>query len=143
MKTLIVYSSKHHMNTEKVAVAMGSELSAEVKKLTDVKPSDLEKFDLVGFGSGINGFNVHAELFGLVEGMAKQHGQKAFVFTTCASNKDWTKKFRSLLTGKGFTVAGEFHCPGLWTPLIFRVRNGHPDATDIKSARAFAKTLVQ
>jgi flavodoxin len=143
MKTLIIYSSKHHMNTEKVAVAMGSELSAEIKKLADVQPGDLERFDLVGFGSGIKGFNVHAELFGLVEGVAGRHGQKAFVFTTCASNKDWTAKFRSLLAAKGFAVAGEFHCPGLWTPLIFKLRNGHPDATDIKSARDFAKSLMQ
>jgi len=131
------------MNTEKVAVAMGAELSAEVKKLSDVQPSDLERFDLVGFGSGIKGFDVHPELFGLVDGIAKRHGQKAFVFTTCASNKDWTAKFRSLLAGKGYSVAGEFHCPGLWTPLIFRLRNGHPNEADIKSARAFAKSLVK
>ncbi|HUI73214.1 MAG TPA: flavodoxin domain-containing protein [Spirochaetia bacterium] len=143
MKTLIIYSSKHHMNTQKVASAIGSELAAEVKDLADVQPSELERFDLVGFGSGIKGFDVHPELSDLVQGLAGRHGQKAFVFTTCASNKDWTAKFRSLLAGKGFTVAGEFHCPGLWTPLIFRLRNGHPDATDIKSARAFARSLVQ
>ncbi len=143
MKTLIVYSSKHHKNTEKVAVAMGSELSAEVKKFADLQPSDLERFDLIGFGSGINGFDVHAELSSFVQGLEERHGQKAFVFTTCASNKDWTAKFRSLLAGKGFTVAGEFHCPGLWTPLILRLRSGHPDAADLKSARAFAKSLVQ
>jgi len=130
------------MNTEKVAVAMGSELSAEVKKVTDVQPGDVEKFDLVGFGSGINGFDVHADLFGLVEGLGERHGQKAFVFTTCASNKDCTARFRALLAGKGFAVAGEFHCPGLWTPLIFKVRRGHPDAADIDRARAFAKGLV-
>jgi len=130
------------MNTEKVAVAMGMELSADVKKRSEVKPGDLEKYDLIGFGSGINGFNVHPELFGLVEGMAERHSQKAFVFTTCASNRDWTKKFRSLLAGKGFAVAREFHCPGLWTPLVFKVRSGHPDANDIASARAFAKSLL-
>ncbi|HVP18973.1 MAG TPA: flavodoxin domain-containing protein [Spirochaetia bacterium] len=143
MKTLILYSSKHHLNTEKVANAIGSELAAEVRKLADVQPRDLEKFDLIGFGSGINGFDVHAELFSLVKGLAERHGQKAFVFTTCASNKDWTGRFRSLLAGKGFTVAGEFHCPGLWTPWIFKVRDGHPDEADIKNARAFAKSLLQ
>ena len=143
MKTLIVYSSKHHMNTEKVANAMGFELSAEVRKLSDVRPGDLEKFDLVGFGSGINGFDVHPELFRLLEGMAARSGQKAFVFTTCASNKDWTGKFRSFLAGKGFTVTGEFHCPGLWTPMKLKLRPGHPDETDIKNARAFARSLLQ
>jgi len=143
MKTLIVYSSKHHMNTEMVAKAMGSELAAEARKLTDVKPDDLEGFDLIGFGSGIRGFAVHPELANLVEGLAERHGQKAFVFTTCASNRDCTRKFRTLLVEKGFRVAGEFHCPGLWTPLIFILRKGHPDATDMDSARAFARSLLQ
>jgi flavodoxin len=143
MKTLVIYSSKHHMNTERIALAMGAELGAEVKKLADVQPQDLEGFDLVGFGSGINGFNVHPELTALIGGLPERKGQKAFVFSTCASNKDWTEKLRTLLSGKGFSVVGEFHCPGLWTPLFFRIRRGHPDATDIESARAFARNLRQ
>lgn len=143
MRTLIVYSSKHHMNTEKAAVAIGEELGAEVKKLSSVRPEDLDAFELVGFGSGINGFTVHPELTGLVASLAERKEQKAFVFSTCASNKDWTGKLRSQLAAKGFDVVGEFHCPGLWTPLFFKVRSGHPDGRDIESARAFARALPQ
>jgi flavodoxin len=141
MKTLVIYSSKHHMNTEKIAVAIGTELGAEVKKLSDTRQQDLDGFDLVGFGSGINGFKVHRELTALVTGLAERKGQRAFVFTTCASNKDWSKKFRMLLAARGFSVVGEFHCAGLWTPLFFKIRHGHPNTTDIKSARAFASSL--
>jgi flavodoxin len=129
------------MNTEKIAVAIGAELGAEVKKLTGVRPQDLDGFDLVGFGSGINGFNVHPELTALVTGLSERRGRSAFVFSTCASNKDWTEKFRMLLEEKGFNVLGEFHCPGLWTPLFFRIRRGHPNTSDIESARAFARSL--
>lgn len=131
------------MNTEKIAVAIGAELGAEVKKLADVRPRDLDGVDLVGFGSGINGFNVHPELTALVTGLNERSGQRAFVFSTCASNKDWTEKFRALLAAKGFDILGEFHCPGLWTPLFFRIRRGHPDAVDIEKARAFARSLAQ
>jgi len=131
------------MNTETVAQAMAAELGAEVRKLIDVRPADLAGFDLIGFGSGIEGFAVHPELASLVEGLAQQHGQRAFVFTTCASNKDCSGKFRVLLAKKGFTLAGEFHCPGMWTPLIFKVRKGHPDSADIESARAFARGLLR
>jgi flavodoxin len=129
------------MNTEKIAVALGTELGAEVKKLSDIRSQDLDAFDLIGFGSGIKGFKVHPELTALVTGLAERKGQRAFVFTTCASNKDWTKQFRTLLEVKGFSVVGEFHCPGLWTPLFFKIRRGHPDTTDIESARAFASKL--
>lgn len=142
MKTLVIYSSKHHMNTEKIAMAIGTELGAEVKKLSDIRPQDLDGYDLVGFGSGINRFEVYPELTALVNGLSERKGQRTFVFTTCASNKDWTQKFRMLLASKGFNVVGEFHCPGLWTPLFFRIRRGHPDATDIENARAFARSLL-
>ena len=131
------------MNTEKIAVAIGAELGAVVKKIADVRPQDLDGADLVGFGSGINGFKVHPELTALAAGLNARSGQRAFVFSTCASNKDWTEKFRTLLAAKGFTVLGEFHCPGLWTPLFFRIRRGHPDAADIERARAFARSLPQ
>jgi flavodoxin len=141
MKTLVIYSSKHHMNTEKVAVAIGAELGADVKKLADTGSGDLDGYDLVGFGSGINGFTVHPELAALVGGLAERHGQRAFVFSTCASNKDWTGRLRTLLAAKDFSVVGEFHCPGLWTPLFFRVRSGHPNTTDIENARRFARSL--
>lgn len=141
IKTLIVYSSKDHMNTEKTASAIGAELGAEAKKPTRVRPEDLDAFDLVGFGSGINGFTVHPELTGLVASLAERKKQKAFVFSTCASNKDWTGKLRTQLAAKGFDMVSEFHCPGLWSPLFLKVRNGHPDSSDIESARAFARGL--
>ena len=124
-------------------MAIGTELGADVKELADVRPGDLDAFDLVGFGSGINGFNVHPELSAFVTHLAEREGRKAFVFTTCASNKDWTSKFCALLAGKGFNVVGKFHCPGLWTPLFLRIRSGHPDESDIKRARAFAHGLPQ
>jgi flavodoxin len=131
------------MNTERIAAAIGQELAAEVKKVAEVRAQDLDGFDLVGFGSGINGFDVHPELTALVRELAERQGQKAFVFSTCASNKDWTGKLRGLLVKKGFQLVGEFHSPGLWTPLFFKVRRGHPNKSDIEAARSFAGSLRQ
>jgi flavodoxin len=141
MKTLIIYSSKYHLNTEKIALAIGAELEAEVKKPADARPEDLVGRDLVGFGSGISAFDVHPELTAMVRGLAEHKGQRAFVFSTCASNKDWTGKLRTLLADKGFGVEGEFHCDGLWTTGPLKVRNGHPDAADLEAARVFAHSL--
>jgi flavodoxin len=143
MKSIIIYSSKHHLNTEKVALAIGAELGAELKRLADAKPADIDVCDLVGFGSGINEFNVHPELIAMAEGLSDRRGQKAFVFSTCASRKDWTGKFRKLLAAKGFEVVGEFHCAGLWTPGRLKVRAGHPDEADLEAAREFARGLLR
>ena len=141
MKAILVYSSKHHMNTQKVAQAIAAELRAEARSVADVKPPDLDGFDLVGFGSGINGFDVHPEMHALVDGLGEAKGRKAFLFSTCASRKVWTGKLREKLVAKGFSVLGEFCCPGLWTPGPIKVRNGHPSAEDLDAARAFARSL--
>jgi flavodoxin len=141
VKTILVYSSKHHMNTEKVAQAIAAELKVEACKVTDVMPADLDGFDLVGFGSGINAFDVHPEMHALVDGLGEAKGRKVFLFSTCASRKVWTGKLRGKLVAKGFSVVDEFCCPGLWTPGLLKVRNGHPSAEDLDAARTFARKL--
>ena len=141
MKTIVVYSSKHHMNTEKVAQAIAGELKTEARKVTDVKPADLDGYELIGFGSGINGFDVHPEMHALVEGLGDARGRKAFLFSTCASRKSWTAKLREKLEAKGFSVVDEFCCAGLWTPGVLKVRAGHPSAEDLENARAFTRNL--
>jgi flavodoxin len=141
MKTIVVYSSKHHMNTEKVAQAIADELKAEVRKASEVRPQDLGGFDLVGFGSGINGFDVHPEMPALVDGLSGGKGRKTFLFSTCASRKVWTGKLRKKLVAKGFPVQDEFCCAGLFTPGPFKLRRGHPSPEDLDAARAFARNL--
>jgi flavodoxin len=142
MKSIIVYSSKHHMNTEKIAIAMAGELGAELRRVTDAGPEDVAGRDLVGFGSGINGFDVHPEMTEFARNLPEGAVRRAFVFSTCASRRDWTGKLRAILAAKDVEVAGEFHCAGLWTPGPVKVRAGHPDAADLEAARAFARGLA-
>ena len=53
MKSLLVLYSYHHNNTEKVAKVFSKVLDAEIKMPQEIKPEDLQGYDLVGFGSGI------------------------------------------------------------------------------------------
>jgi flavodoxin len=143
MKTLIIYSSRHQMNTEKVALAMAREIGATVKKLADAKPEDLDGFDLVGFGTGIEKFDVHTEIKAFVAGLPEKPGRKAFIFCTCASGKDWMARFRDVVAGRGFQIADTFISTGEWAPGLFTLRKGHPDEADLAAARAFARGLVK
>jgi flavodoxin len=102
------------MNTEKAAQAIAGELKVEARRVTEVKPADLDGFELIGFGSGINAFDVHPEMHALVDGLGEAKGRKAFPFSTCASRKVWTGKLREKLGAKGFSVVDEFCCAGLW-----------------------------
>ena len=54
MKSLIVVHSYHHNNTQKVAQAMAKVLDAQVKSPQDTGYDELKKYDLIGFGAGID-----------------------------------------------------------------------------------------
>jgi Flavodoxins len=54
MKSLIVVYSYHHKNTQKIADAIAEVLGAEVKSPQDAVPEEIQSYDLVGFGSGID-----------------------------------------------------------------------------------------
>jgi len=60
MKTLIICQSIHHGNTMKVAKVIAEELNADLKKPSEIKLKDLDKYNLIGFGSGIYDGKHHA-----------------------------------------------------------------------------------
>jgi len=49
MKTLIVYHSEHHMNTEKIANIIAQVLDAEVIKSMDISVSNIQEYDIDTF----------------------------------------------------------------------------------------------
>lgn len=147
MKSVIVYTSLAHGNTEKVAKAMAEALKADLSRTTDTVPETLNDYDLVGFGSGIYNGQHHKEIFDLVERMPAIKGKKVFVFSTSgygkASSNDSLKK---KLMGKGFRVVGGFICKGFDN---YRVNKryiedtkGRPNDKDLQEARAFARGLI-
>jgi flavodoxin len=53
VKSLIIYQSIHHNNTEKSAQKMATELNADLVRTNQIKDLDVSGYDLIGFGSGI------------------------------------------------------------------------------------------
>jgi flavodoxin len=146
MKSLIIYKSVHHMNTEKVAKAMGEVLSAKLAQPEEIDPASLAEYDLVGFGSGIYMGKHHKTLLDLA-GRLPQQNKAAFVFSTCGSGKNQQKVLLETLRQKGFTIRGEFTCAGFDTfgpfKLVGGLKKGHPDGKDLEDARAFARGLLK
>jgi flavodoxin len=145
MKTLIVYTSVHHQNTEKVAKVMAEELNAELILVADAKPETLATYDLIGFGSGIYFGKHHKTLLRFVETLPPMTQKKAFVFSTCGDGKMHHAALKEILANRGFLVMDEFFCRGWDTvgPLIIfgGINKGKPDENDLAAARAFARGL--
>jgi flavodoxin len=146
MKALIIYTSVHHQNTEKVAKVMAEELGADLVPTEKAQPETLAAYDLVGFGSGIYFMKHHKTLLQFVDLLPLMKEKRAFVFSTSGDGR--RQNHASLLeklVNRGFLIVDEFTCKGWDTvgPLkIFGgINKGRPDENDLAAARAFAQGL--
>jgi flavodoxin len=62
MKVLIVYYSAYRKNTEKVAECMSEKFAGEMVHAKDYNENDIDKYDLVGFGSGVYNQKMHPSI---------------------------------------------------------------------------------
>jgi flavodoxin len=152
MKTLIIYASTHHGNTEGVAQEIGSVLNAKTVKFFEVSREDIEAADLIGLGSGIYFTNFHKGLLDLVKNLPEIKGKKVFLFSTSGmkGNNIFNRshdKFKKALKDKDAEVVGEFNCPGYDTYSILKfiggINRGRPDQKDVDRARRFAQSLKE
>lgn len=150
MDILILYVSYHHMNTEKIARAMGSAAGARVKKLTDSRKEEVMEASLTGFGSGVYASRFDRRMVSFIDSLPDMEGKKAFLFSTCGVRKNTVFNranacFRKKLEQKGFDVLGEFDCPGHDTFGILKIfggiNRGRPGREDLERAAEFAESV--
>lgn len=157
-KALIICHSYHHKNTLKIAKTLAKELNADIKKPSQIEPKELSKYNLIGFGSGIDSDRHYKPIYNLIEKLHKQKNKKAFSFCTAGAPIkvlgknyffNYTKKCNSFLDeklrDKGFTILPSFACPGFNTNLFLKYFGGlnknRPDEEDLKRAKEFAEKI--
>jgi flavodoxin len=152
MKTLILYVSVHHGNTEKIAKVMANILDADLLQVKQASASMLEQYDLIGFGSGIYFGKHHESLLDFVDKLPMLRNKKAFIFSTSGLRKirfihDFDKPLKEKLRQKGFDIISEFSCRGLdtyrATKLVGGINKGRPNAKDLNQAEDFAKKILK
>jgi flavodoxin len=158
MKSLIVVHSYHHNNTQKVAQAMAKVLDAKVKSPQQTNPEELNQYDLVGFGSGIDSGKHYKEILEFADTLPQVINKKAFVFSTSGMPigisgqqrlEEYTSKchtnLKETLQTKGYTIVDEFGCAGFNTNKFLKyfggINKGRPNSEDLKHAEAFAEKL--
>lgn len=148
MKTLIIYESVHHGNTEKIAKAMAEILKAHMVKAKDLNSNSLRDYDLIGFGSGIFYGKMHKNILDLVDKLPEFPDKKVFVFSTSGMGKlNYNNTVKEKLKEKGFNVAGSFSCRGFDTfgpfKLVGGIAKGRPNNKDERKAKDFAGNLIK
>ncbi len=149
MKTLIIYKSIHHGNTEKIAKVIADVLEAKLVKPEELDINMVAENDLVGFGSGIYYGKHHKDLLNVVNNLSSVKNKKAFIFSTSGTGEKSINRNHRFLKGKlmakGFTIVGEFSCRALDSfallKLIGGINKGKPDENDLRKAEDFARSL--
>ena len=72
--------------------AIANEFEVDVIDATKVKEKDLSGYDLIGFASGVHGFNLHQSIINFAS-VNLPINKKIFLLTTSAMNKDFSQSF--------------------------------------------------
>lgn len=152
IKCLIIVCSYHHNNTAKIANQIAKVLNARVKTPGEVDPGELQEYELIGFGSGIDSGKHYQPLLDFADGLPQVNQKPCFIFSTSAiQGKDKVEQDHSLLRqklqSKGYLIVGEFSCKGFNTNSFLKVfggmNKGRPDSSDLKHAAEFALNLPE
>ena len=152
-KSIVFLHSYHNMNTKKIGMAIAERINATVINITDIKePVELDSFEIIGFGAGIDSGKHYPEMLKFVETLRNVQNKKAFIFST-SGVYTYKKMFkdhmalRTLLQNKGLIIVDEFGCKGFNTNSILKyiggMNKGRPNNEDIKNANIFAEKLLK
>ena len=146
MEVLIIYHSEHHQNTEKISKVMAVKSGADIIKAGDINPNDVNRYDIIGFGSGVYNGKLHEDILTIINKLPYQDNKKSFIFSTTGSlnySKLALDRFRPLLINKGFKIIGEFSCLGFDTAITREgINKGKPDKQDLENAENFIQGIL-
>lgn len=147
MKTAIIFYSRHHENTKKLLEAIKNASSDEIDlfDITESAPQNLEKYDSIGFASGIYYSKFEKRVLEFAKNNTPDGKKVFFIYTYGAEKSGYTKAIREALSGKNAKILGEYGCLGFNTfgpfKLIGGIAKNHPDSTDISGAVSFYNNL--
>jgi ferredoxin/flavodoxin len=126
------------------AIEMGAE--CELAAISDVDPSTLHEYDLIGLGCPVFYGKEPLNVRGFVEELTGMKGKHWFIFTTHASTIGIAMiSMAKGLQGKGAIIVGSHDtyadstAPFIPYPTL---TTGHPDEQEYEEARVFGKNLV-
>jgi len=138
------------MNTEKIAKVFGQILHAQIKTPQKTAPNELQQYDLVGFGAGIDSGKHYKPILDFADKLPCVNNKNAFIFSTAALSNDKKRgedhsALREKLESKGYQIVDDFQCKGFNTNSFIKyfggMNRGRPNAKDLKKAEEFALNL--
>ena len=146
MKTIIIYASTHHGNTQKVVEAIATEFDIELVDATKVHEKDLREYDLIGFASGIFYSKFAAPVLNFARVNLPRNKDVFFIATAGNPMKRYFDSITEITEEKECREQGRYLCKGFDTygpfKLVGGIQKGHPDETELKEAVGFYKGII-
>ena len=145
-KTVIIYASRHHGNTRKLAEALACQHGITLIDAETQQQADLSSYDLIGFASGIDFGKFYDSVEQFLECNLPE-GKRVFFLYTCAkTSRRFTESIKEKAWKTGAVILGEYGCRGFNTygpwRLIGGMNKGHPNAYEIEEAVRFYQSLM-
>ena len=138
MNIKIVYHSITG-NTRKIAEIIADELGAKAEMISDNMA--IQKIDVLFLGDGNYVSTIHNKTKRFIDGLKLENVKNVAIFGTYGGMNNALPKMKVFLQKKGFNVLDEcFSCRGqAWGIISIK----HPDETDLKAARNFARNIIE
>lgn len=146
MKTVIIYHSEHHGNTEKVVRAIAEQENVTLLKTPNVTGASLDGYDLIGFASGIYYGKFHDNVLRFAKEYLPPRKDVFFLYTCGINRKGYTDDLFRIAGEIPACPVGTWHCSGYDTfgpfKLIGGIAKGRPNEKDIAEAVQFFRHLA-
>lgn len=135
MNIEIRYTSRSG-NTKKIAEAIGEQLGVTPQSVTVPLSEDV---DILFLGSALYALQLDKNMLSFIDTLSPEAAKKVYCFsTTAVLTSSYGTLKKALSKQRIIPEKLEFHCKGQFGALHM----GHPDNSDIKRAKSFAKKAV-
>lgn len=146
-KSVIIYVSTMHKNTEKVVKEISKNLNIFAVSPKEAIDLNLDEYELIIFASGIFYNKMHNSILKFVEGTDLEDKEVGIIYTCGLRYKDHAKPLSKELIKKGAKYIGNAWCRGYDTYGILKAFGGiaknHPNIVDIQNIENIVKKWLE
>ena len=145
MKSMIVYASRHHGNTQKLVRHLSDRYGIT---LVDAQAAECladEEYDLIGFASGMDFGKFYPQVTALAKRLSS--GKGIYALYTCARDQEkYGLEIEEIARQTGGRYLGKYGCKGYNTygpwKIIGGMNKAHPDEKELEEACAFYERIA-
>ncbi len=146
MKSLIIFSSRHHENTQKLVNAIARKYPVDLVDADVSCHIPLEEYDLIGFASGIDFGKFYPSVTDIASALPA--GKRVYALFICAKdNGKYGSEIQEIAVQRDCCYLGQFGCRGFNTygpwKLIGGMNRQNPSPDELDAGVAFYEKVLK